>query len=334
MSAPSPEANCAITLLRAKGPRLAKTLHPGGSFTPYGDARTFDMTEAPVTSLVALHGILAKLLPRPDLAIVRGAIADPARAHGVRRLLHPAPKSGDLPTLREVPRRWVALDMDGIPAAAGLDVTDLHACLGVVRPLLPAGFHGAALVVQATAGHAIKAGLRLRLWAWLSRPAMGAELARWLAGVPGLDRASFRPVQVIYTAAPILADGATDPLPHGRLHFATGRSTVEVPAPHNLAPPARRAMPAFAPTATSLPSARYGAAALARAAANIMAQPEGGRHETAVAEAWGLARLVKAGAVTASDVTRVIEGALRNAGKPDGEGEAIAAWALAQRGAA
>jgi hypothetical protein len=202
-----------------------------------------------------------------------------------------------------------------------------------VRPLLPAGFQGAALVVQATAGHAIKPGLRLRLWAWLSRPAMGAELARWLAGVPGLDRASFRPAQVIYTAGPILADGATDPLPNGRLHLAAGRP-VEVPAPHHLAPPPRRAMPAHRPTATALPSARYGAAALARAAATIASQGEGSRHETAVAEAWGLARLAKAGAVTASDVTRVIEGALRHAGKPDGEGEAIAAWALAQRGAA
>uniref|UniRef100_UPI0034A593D5 hypothetical protein n=1 Tax=Rhodovarius sp. TaxID=2972673 RepID=UPI0034A593D5 len=161
-------SNCTITLLRAKGPRLAKTLHPGGIFTPYGDARTFDMTEAPVASLEGLHGILAKLLPRPDLCVVRGAIADPARAHGVRRLLHPDPETGDLATLREVPRRWLALDLDGVPAPAGLHTADLAACLGVVRPLLPAGFQGAGLVVQTTAGHAIKPGLRLRVWAWLS----------------------------------------------------------------------------------------------------------------------------------------------------------------------
>ncbi len=327
-------ANCSLTVLRAKGPRLAKTLHAGGRFTPYGDARTFDMSEAAVASLDALHGILATLLPRPDLAIVRGAIADPARAHGVRRLRHPDLKTGDLPTLIEVPRRWLALDMDGIPAPAGLDITDLPACLATVRPILPAAFHGAGLIVQATAGHSIKPGLRLRVWAWLSRPATGAELARWLGGVPGLDSASFRPAQVIYTAAPILAGGAAEPLPNGRLFQSTGHSVVEVPAPHLLAPPPRRVLPSPRPAATSLPSARYGAAALARAAATIARQGEGSRHETAVAEAWGLARLAKAGAVTASDVTRVIEGALRQAGKPDGEGEAIALWALVQRGAA
>jgi hypothetical protein len=327
-------SECGLVVLRSHGPRLAKTLRPGGTFTPYGDARTFDMIEAPVASLNGLHSILAKLFPRPDVAIVRGAIVDPARAQGVRRLLHPDPETGDLATLREVPRRWVALDLDGIQAPAGLDTADLVACLGVVRPLLPAGFQGAALIVQATAGHGVKPGLRLRVWAWLSRPAMGAELARWLAGVPWLDRASFRPAQIIYTAAPILADGATDPLPNGRLYFATGRATVDVPAPHNLVMPSRPVMPAPRITGSTLPNARYGAAALVRAAANIMAQPEGGRHETAVAEAWGLARLAKAGAVTASDVTRVIEGALRHAGKPDGEGKAIAAWALAQRGAA
>ena len=53
-------SNCAITLLRAKGPRLAKTLHLGGSFTPYGDARVFDMTEVTVASLGDLYGILTK----------------------------------------------------------------------------------------------------------------------------------------------------------------------------------------------------------------------------------------------------------------------------------
>jgi hypothetical protein len=325
---------CSLTMLQAKGPRLAKTLHPIGTFTPYGDARTFDMGEVPVASLDALYGIIATLLPRPDLAIVRGAIADPARTRGVRRLLHADTETGDLPTLCDVPRRWVALDMDGIPAPAGLGVTDLHACLATARPILPSAFRDAALIVQATAGHAIKPGLRLRVWAWLSRPAMGAELGRWLAGVPGLDRASFRPAQVIYTAAPILADGAADPLPNGRLLQSTGHPVVEVPAPHLLAPPPRRVLPTPQPATTTLPSARYGAAALARAAATIARQGEGSRHETAVAEAWGLARLAKAGAVTASDVTRVIEGALRQAGKPDGEGEAIAAWALAQRGAA
>ncbi|WP_368418981.1 hypothetical protein [Rhodovarius sp.] len=327
-------SECGLVVLRSHGPRLAKTLHPGGTVTICGGARTFDMAEVTVASLGDLYGILTKLAIRPDLCAVRAAIADRDHTHGVRRLFRPDPGTGDVATLREVPRRWVALDIDGIQAPAGLIASDLAACLGVVLPLLPAGFQGAALIVQATAGHGVKPGLRLRVWAWLSRPAMGAELARWLAALPCLDRASFRPSQIIYTAAPILANGATDPLPDGRLYFATGRATVEVPAPHNLVMPPSRVMPAPRITGSTLPNARYGAAALVRAAANIMAQPEGGRHETAVAEAWGLARLAKAGAVTASDVTRVIEGALRHAGKPDGEGEAIAAWALAQRGAA
>ena len=50
-----------------------------------------------------------------------------------------------------------------------------------------------------------------------------------------------------------------------------------------------------------------------------------------MSEAWGLARLVRAGLLSEGEVTRAIEGALRHTGKPEGEGEAIVAWAVAQR---
>jgi hypothetical protein len=57
----------------------------------------------------------------------------------------------------------------------------------------------------------------------------------------------------------------------------------------------------------------------------------GSRHRTAVAEAWGLARLVAAGLLAPGEVARALDGALRMAGKPAGEGAAIAAWAIGRR---
>ncbi|MCK8787967.1 hypothetical protein M0638_26790, partial [Roseomonas sp. NAR14] len=68
-----------------------------------------------------------------------------------------------------------------------------------------------------------------------------------------------------------------------------------------------------------------------RAAFAISSAPVDSRHPTAVAQCWGLARLVVAGLLTESEVIRTVEGALQQAGKPEGEGEAIARWAVSQR---
>lgn len=125
---------CGLTVLRSRGPRLAKTLEADGSIRAYGDARIFDLAAFPAANLADLEPVLQHLLERPDLCVVRGAIADPARVQSVRRLLHRCPHSGDEPTLREVPRRWVALDMDGLPAPEGLDPRDLPGCAAAVGP--------------------------------------------------------------------------------------------------------------------------------------------------------------------------------------------------------
>lgn len=126
-----------ITVLQARGPRLAKTIQADGSLLPYADARHFDMGEEAVQNLLDLAELLHALAPRPDLAIVRAAIADPARVRGVRRLLHPDPETGDAATLRAVPQPWAALDMDGLPAPAGLNPRDLAGCAEVLRAALP-----------------------------------------------------------------------------------------------------------------------------------------------------------------------------------------------------
>ena len=79
---------------------------------------------------------------------------------------------------------------------------------------LPEEFWTADCIVQATAGHGIKPGMRLRLWFWLSRPLGRGELDRWFANSP-VDRSVFRTVQAIYTAAPVFEnDAARITCPH------------------------------------------------------------------------------------------------------------------------
>jgi hypothetical protein len=317
-----------ITILQAHGRRLTKLWKADGSSEGYDSAKHYDLYEVPVDSLDAMEGILHKLIHRPDCAVVRGAIANPEQTKRARRLMYPDPETGDAATLREGSHHWLSLDLDGVPLPAEIDRHDLAACVGAVLPMLPTPLHQAELIVQATASHIMKPGARLRLWGWCSRALSGAECRRWFQGVP-VDASLFRAAQVNYTAAPIFAAGATDPLRSRIVRLPGQHRIIQAPSVAALAPVPR---PAASNSSGSVSGgSRYALAALTRACGNIARQPEGTRHPTAVAEAWGLARLVKGGLLTESEVARAVDGALRSAGKPDGEGQAIVAWAVAQR---
>jgi hypothetical protein len=109
-----------------------------------------------------------------------------------------------------------------------------------------------------------------------------------------------------------------------------GLEAVACPTEADLQPPPRPdADPSRVVTAAS--ADRYVRAALMRACTAIATAPVDSRHPTAVSEAWGLARFVVAGLMTADEVIRAVDGALEQAGKPKGEGAKIATWAVAQR---
>jgi hypothetical protein len=225
-----------LTVIRSRHLRLAKTIHAYGRIDDYDRAKTLDLFEIPCSGLDAIGALLTRLLPQPSCAVVFGGIADPARTRGVRRLAYPDPETGELATLRPIPHRWCALDVDGIERPETVPAHDLAACAAEAIWRLPLAFHGARCIVQASAGHGIKPGCRLRLWFWLSRPTIGEELGFWLKHYP-VDPCTFRPAQPIYTAAPIFV-GRRDHLLF-RLAERAGAVSVEVPTPASLVPPPR-----------------------------------------------------------------------------------------------
>jgi hypothetical protein len=321
-------AACGATLIEnaAPGALFAKRRRRDGTCQDYDRARLVNLRAVPLRDLDALAELLARLGTRPRLCLVRAAIADPARAQCVRRLLHPAPETGEPPTLIEVPRQWVALDIDGVTLPAGIDPRDLERCARHVLALLPPAFRAARCIVQATAGHGIKPGARIRLWFWLSRPTLGAELAAWLTGFP-VDAAGFRPAQPIYAAAPIF-EGCADPLPR-RLVMLPGAECVAVPAPALLRKP-----PPVPLRPARIRDSGDGAAALAWVTREIARQREGARHDTAIRIAGWLANKARHGAVPASAIANAITAGLVAAGKDAKEGEAIAAYVLRAEGLA
>lgn len=312
-----------LTVLHAPGRRLAKQIRQNGAVDGYEGAKHFHLTECPLSGLDELAEALIWLLPRPSYAVVRGAIADPARVSAVRRLIHPCPHTGEQPTLREAPRRWLALDLDSLPLPGDGNVRDLAGCGAHARLCLPIAFHGSRCIVAASGSHGVKPGMRLRLWFWLQRPLSGPECRRWLRGFP-VDPALFSPAQLTYTAGPVIEGGAADPLPC-RLTLLSGtREDVAVPSPAALAPPRPRALPA----AHVFGAGPYALAALAGAASRVSRAPERTRHPTLLAEAQRLARLIDANLLNAADVRRVLERAAEQCGLPDGEAGAVIDWAL------
>jgi hypothetical protein len=159
----APALTDTITIVRAHGKRLAKLIRADGTVESYDNAKHFDLFTLHLRDLEAVRGLLQYLLHRPGCAVVRGEIADPYRVQRVRRLLHPDAKTGELPTMREAPRVWLALDVEGVERPLGVAVGDLPACAAETILRLPDVFRGAHCIVAASGSHGLRLDIRLRL---------------------------------------------------------------------------------------------------------------------------------------------------------------------------
>jgi hypothetical protein len=307
--------DCAITVLHARGRRLAKLIHPDGSTTGYDDARIFAAVEIPVGDLGHLAAILRSLLPCWDRCVVRGSLINGSPATGIRRLFRPDNETGDQPTLYEVPRRHVAIDVDGdaIHRPPEIAATDIASCARIAISRLPVEFHGRACVAVATGSHGLRPGVRLRLWFWLDGAATREVLQPWFFGTQGIDLSTFRPVQCCYTAAPVLVEGVTDPVPD-RLVVLPGAPLVPI-RPLPLPPPPPEANTRVGHAAGKSPpppsgrrSDAYRDAALAGIEAELLRATENHRHHALVAAAT---RMFELGSLSDGYVTNFIGTAAR-----------------------
>jgi hypothetical protein len=306
-----------ITILRAHGRRLTKVIHADGTIDDYDKSRTVDLTQVRIDGLKGIEPLLHRLERHSDCCVVRGAIADPTRVLGVRRLLYRDLETGDEPTLTDVPRRWLALDFDSLPRPNWIEPTDLLGCACVAIRKLPAEFQQATFIVQATAGHALKPGIRIRLWAWLSRLVTGLELKYWLRSAP-VDQSIFGAGQVVYVARPVFLPGAFDPLP-ARLDVIPGCGEVAVPSPERLKPP---------PLAGRLasPPGQADISGLVHAVANAV---HGNRNALLY---WAACRIAEADRVNRNGAAALLEQAAVQAGLSAAEAAATISSAL-RRGA-
>ena len=311
-----------LTILRARsskpnGPpvRLAKTIHADGSVQSYDGAYKFDIACVPVKGLFDLHDKLKWLVRQYNKCVVRGTLIEGTKASNVRRLFYRCAESGDAPTLRDMPHRWVALDVDGLARPEDIPVDDIERCADYAMGKLPRIFGQTACIAQASAQHGIKPDIRLRLWYWCDRPMGGDELKRWLKDTP-CDMSVFNPAQPIYTAFPLFASGRPDHL-RERLLYLDGLEWLRCPSPEELAPPPRATVETIRPAcvAGSARAQLYVDAAIASVQDRIRSASL--RHPTILQEACSLARLVHSGLMTTTELHNAMWKAAAAAGKDD-----------------
>jgi len=181
----------------------------------------FVPAEHQVADLAALVSVLDQARRDPCAFVVRGALtpaaieAMAAKPDGrIRRRKHQ--KNGVDPTLAEVPRRWVMIDVDGWPLRASDDLaSDPESAIDTaIHELLPDAFHDCECWWQLSASAGFVPGfLKCHIWFWMAEPAANAHIKAVLAQhAPGVDRAPFNAAQPHYIADPVVENGF-DPLP-------------------------------------------------------------------------------------------------------------------------
>ncbi|MBG0797113.1 AAA family ATPase [Methylocystis sp. L43] len=228
----SPEAKDTITILRPKvftGKRLIHT--PDGiRKEPAANAKTFRRLTREVAGVDDLYALLHE--GRDEILIHGAALPDTPRIDCERRNEF----------FSDQALRLIVLDIDGFTTNA----RSLDEAAKEYRALLPAEFHDASCLAQASSGFNTKEGQQsFRLFFFADKPVTENQKSAWLIApdtlpktirkrkdgkeieVSTLDPSIWRRVQPVYIANPIVEGGA-DPCPE-RWLLIDGKPCANVP---------------------------------------------------------------------------------------------------------
>lgn len=213
-----------LIFLQATGVQGAKRFGPEGITSYASGAGPFTVVRFDPHSLVEAA---AALVACPaDAYLVRGTTS----ADTIPYRRHIAHGPSQPPSLGPCASFLLPIDFDSPPPLAHLDGTDLGTCAAACRELLPAAFHGARALAQATSSAGLKPGARVRLWFWCSEPVSDAHAKALLSGTPGVDLKIYSPSQPIYVCAPVFDPGLQDPFEgSSRWLMLPGHPAVELP---------------------------------------------------------------------------------------------------------
>jgi Virulence-associated protein E len=215
-----------VSALPDDNTRLRKVISPQGEAAADDLPYLCTFKEVTVPDVVGLDRMLAQLADDSRSCILRARVK-PEVEQPCRRITKEDARTGDAPTLDDVPRAWVLIDFDSIDEPDGVDFRSKpHVAAAHLRDKLPEPFRAAACVWRASSSAGFKPGIRLHLWFLLSAELDTAQLTHWLRGVK-CDKAPFRTNQPHFTANPQLV-GLKDPMSKRR-GILQGAPRVRVP---------------------------------------------------------------------------------------------------------
>jgi hypothetical protein len=224
----------ACTVARAAdGKVLAKQVgrEADGSITVrgYDHAARFTLTRSRAADLRTFARGLFRLARDPHAAVLRGDLRSHVKP-GVAYLRRA--RAGDgTDSLVDSARAWIMVDFDDVSAPEGLDwLRDPAGTSAFLETLLPGELRGIDHVLHYSGRAGFSADHRLiraHLWVALAVPISDDDLRRWAmahnarVGSRLIDWSLFNPVQLHYTADPVLSAGIADPVLQ-RWHFIDG----------------------------------------------------------------------------------------------------------------
>lgn len=210
----SPRHPQAITiLLSSSGTPARKTFAVDSEgkldVSDYPFIKTWQVRTGEASDYPALLGIISKATRVPKACIISGAPRNELSLQDcvVRRYL------GETAPFDEVPRSWVAFDIDDMEVP---DADDHETLVGYALERFPEPFASASVVYQWTSKQSVQRPrnlLRLRLWFLLSDPVLPSCWRGWARSYAKelhVDPALYNPVQPHYTATPEFI-GMADP---------------------------------------------------------------------------------------------------------------------------
>lgn len=208
-------------------PVATKTLHWDGctwNIKDFDSSKLFDLQTFRANTLWDFYQLLLSHADNPRVCLFRNVVIGDRPLRSVRRLTRP--RENHPATLQDIPTRLIIADIDDgdVPSDVMLKGPEA-ACLYIRDTLLPDEFKGASAVWQATSGHGIKPGPRVRLFFASERPVSSVQAKAWLKGIA--DSAPFNGATPTYIAHPRIT-GADDPIPV-RLGWLPGTDVVCVP---------------------------------------------------------------------------------------------------------
>ncbi|MGA7408033.1 MAG: hypothetical protein WBW67_25125, partial [Pseudolabrys sp.] len=217
-----------VTVLRTIGTALAtkrwiwRAALGEWSKVSYQAGARFHPQEYSVSSLRELAVVLDQVSRDARAFIVRGGLAPWVQDELIQNpdllILRRKLKKADYePSLVEIQRAWLMIDIDNFPLRPSDDLADdpESAIEFAISELLPPAFHDAEAWWQLSSSAGFSAGmLKAHVFFWLSEPADNLHIKAVLKQhAPGVDLAPFNAAQPHYIAAPVI-EGGHDPLPH------------------------------------------------------------------------------------------------------------------------